>query len=274
MAAGGGLFALGQKSRLELPAAFVYAGSAIGVALAGDLVTLFVFWELMAVGSTLVLWSNGSGKSYRASLRYLMIHLLGGMILFAGITGHIAQTGSVDFTRMALDSPAQWLILIGFLVNAGGAAAVGLAARRLSRSVVERHGVSVGVHDEGGGLRADARLSGHRAADLGRPLHGVLRHRLRAARERHAAHPGVLDRQPGRLHGGGHRHRHRDGAERRRCARLHAHHLQGTAADVGRLGAVHDEPAQMLRTRRPVPQHAGDHRFAESSARWRSRRFR
>jgi multicomponent Na+:H+ antiporter subunit D len=119
MAAGGGLFALGQKNRLELPAAFVYAGSAIGVALAGDLVTLFVFWELMAISSTLVLWSNGSNNSYRASLRYLMIHLLGGMILFAGITGHIAQTGSVDFTRMLLDSPAQWLILIGFLVNAG-----------------------------------------------------------------------------------------------------------------------------------------------------------
>ena len=32
MAAGGGLFALPQKSRLEVPAAFVYAGSAIGVA--------------------------------------------------------------------------------------------------------------------------------------------------------------------------------------------------------------------------------------------------
>ena len=119
MAAGGGLFALGQKSRLELPAAFVYAGSAIGVALAGDLVTLFVFWELMAVGSTLVLWSNGTSDSYRASLRYLMIHLLGGMILFAGITGHITETGSTDFTRMALDSPAQWLILIGFAINAG-----------------------------------------------------------------------------------------------------------------------------------------------------------
>ena len=50
MACGGGLFALGQQSRLEIPAAFVYAGSAIGVALAGDLITVFVFWELMAVG--------------------------------------------------------------------------------------------------------------------------------------------------------------------------------------------------------------------------------
>ncbi len=119
MAAGGGLFALGQKSRVELPAAFVYAGSAIGVALAGDLITVFAFWELMAVGSTLVLWSHGKDTSYRAARRYLMIHLLGGAVLFAGITGHVVQTGSVAFTQMAPDSIAHWLILIGFLVNAG-----------------------------------------------------------------------------------------------------------------------------------------------------------
>jgi multicomponent Na+:H+ antiporter subunit D len=118
MAAGGGLYALNQPSRVEVPAAFVYAGSAIGVALAGDLVTVFAFWELMAVGSTLVIWSQGSADAYRAARRYLMIHLLGGVLLFAGITGHIAQTGSVAFTHIALDSPSNWLVLIGFLINA------------------------------------------------------------------------------------------------------------------------------------------------------------
>ncbi len=125
MAAGGGLFALSQTSRVEVPAAFVYAGSAIGVALAGDLVTVFVFWELMAIGSTLVLWSQGSDAAYRAARRYLMIHLAGGVLLFAGISGHVVDTGSVAFTRMAPDSAAHWLILAGFLVNAG---AVPLAA--------------------------------------------------------------------------------------------------------------------------------------------------
>ncbi|MDP2006047.1 MAG: Na(+)/H(+) antiporter subunit D [Rubrivivax sp.] len=119
MAAGGGLFALGQKSRVEVPAAFVYAGSAIGVALAGDLITVFAFWELMAVGSTLVLWSQGTAGAYRAARRYLMVHLLGGVLLFAGVTGHVVLTGDVAFTRLLLDSPAHWLILIGFLVNAG-----------------------------------------------------------------------------------------------------------------------------------------------------------
>ena len=54
MAFAGALFALCQSRTVELVAAFVYAGSAIGVALAGDLVTVFVFWELMALGSTMV----------------------------------------------------------------------------------------------------------------------------------------------------------------------------------------------------------------------------
>jgi len=116
MAFGGGLFALNQPSRLEVPAAFVYAGSAIGAAMAGDLLTLFVFWELMAIGSTLVLWSGGAR---RAGFRYLMVHLFGGALLMAGIAGHVAATGSVEFTRMTLDTPWHWLMLAGFLVNAG-----------------------------------------------------------------------------------------------------------------------------------------------------------
>ena len=86
--------------------------------LAGDLVTVFVFWELMAIGSTLVVWSAGDA-AYRASMRYLMVHLLGGVLLMAGIAGHVAATGSVAFEAMRPDSVAHWLILAGFLVNVG-----------------------------------------------------------------------------------------------------------------------------------------------------------
>jgi multicomponent Na+:H+ antiporter subunit D len=119
MAFGGALFALNQKHPLELTAALFYAGAAIGVTFAGDLITLFVFWELMAIGSTLVIWSAGTRPAYRASLRYLMIHLLGGVLLMAGIAGHVADTGSIAFQRLATDSVAHWLILAGFLLNAG-----------------------------------------------------------------------------------------------------------------------------------------------------------
>ncbi|MBI4204462.1 MAG: Na(+)/H(+) antiporter subunit D [Betaproteobacteria bacterium] len=119
MVFGGALFALNQTKALELPAAFLYGGSAIGVAFAGDLITVFVFWEIMAIGSTLVVWSAGGRSAYRASLRYLMIHLLGGVLLMAGIAGHVAEFGSIAFGSMTLDSPAHWLILAGFLINAG-----------------------------------------------------------------------------------------------------------------------------------------------------------
>jgi multicomponent Na+:H+ antiporter subunit D len=119
MAAVGGLYALKQESRLEVPAAMFYAGSAIGVVFAGDLITVFIFWELMAIGSTLVIWSAGNRTAYSASMRYVAIHLLGGVVLMAGIAGHVAATGSVAFVAMAPESWAQWLILAGVLINAG-----------------------------------------------------------------------------------------------------------------------------------------------------------
>jgi multicomponent Na+:H+ antiporter subunit D len=118
MAFAGGLYALNQPSRSEVPAAFVYAGSAVGAALAGDLLTLFAFWETMALASTLVVWSARTRESGRAGMRYLAIHLLGGVLLMAGIAGHVADTGSVAFEHMAVDSLAHWLILSGFLLNA------------------------------------------------------------------------------------------------------------------------------------------------------------
>ena len=124
MAFMGALFALNQRSKLELGAAFTYAGAAIGVALCKDLLTLFVFWEVMAVASTLVLVSNGAA-ALKAALRYGLMHFLGGVILMAGIAGHVAQTGSISFEAMTLERWPEMLMLAGILINA---AAVPLGA--------------------------------------------------------------------------------------------------------------------------------------------------
>ena len=118
MAFAGGLFALNQPRVVELTAAYCYAGSAIGVVLAGDLMSVFIFWELMAVASTLVVWSAGP-SAHAAGLRYAAIHLLGGVLLMTGIAGEIAATGSTAFGKMTLDTLPRWLILAGFLINAG-----------------------------------------------------------------------------------------------------------------------------------------------------------
>ena len=118
MAFGGALYALNQTNVTELVAAFFYGGSAVGLAFAGDLITVFVFWEMMAIGSTIVVWGGGGGAR-AAGIRYAVVHLLGGVLLMAGIAGHIADTGSTAFTAMHTDSWAHWLIIAGFLVNAG-----------------------------------------------------------------------------------------------------------------------------------------------------------
>ncbi len=114
----GGLYALRQERRSEIPVAFLYAGTALGVVFAADLITVFVFWELMAVFSTLIVWLGGHARR-AAGQRYAVIHLFGGVLLMAGIAGHVAETGSIAFEAMRANSPANWLILIGFMLNAG-----------------------------------------------------------------------------------------------------------------------------------------------------------
>ncbi len=114
----GGIFAMRQERSAELSAAFVYAGATLGVVMAGDLITLFIFWEVMAIASAVVIWSAG-GNALAAGQRYILVHLLGGVLLMAGIAGEVAQTGSLLFGPLQADSPARILILLAFLINAG-----------------------------------------------------------------------------------------------------------------------------------------------------------
>lgn len=115
----GVLFAAKNDSRVEATAAFIYAGGAMSVVLAKDLITLFVFWEIMAIASTLIVLSGKQKDSAGAGFRYVLLHLLGGVILMVGIAAYAFENGTVDFVAMKLDSLATVLILIGFLLNAG-----------------------------------------------------------------------------------------------------------------------------------------------------------
>jgi len=121
MAFAGGLFAINHCREIEITAAYIYAGSAIGVAFAGDLITLFLFWELMALGSTTVLLTGGGQKAMPAAMRYLLMHIMGGSLLLVGIVTHIDTTGSIAFVAMKPDSFATWMMMLGFLVNAAAA---------------------------------------------------------------------------------------------------------------------------------------------------------
>lgn len=118
MAFGGALYAFQQARWQELAAAYAYAAGAIGVSFAGDLITLFLYWELMALFSTVLVWSGGTDEARAAGVRYAIIHLLGGVILKIGIQGVAIHTGSIDIQPMLATDFDTWMILVGILVNA------------------------------------------------------------------------------------------------------------------------------------------------------------
>jgi len=111
------IYGLSTMHGRERTAALTYAGAAMGVVLAGDLMTLFIFWEVKAVASTFVVLHRRGGNSARAGTRYLFVHLVGGKLLLAGALWHYAQVGTFAFEAMRL-TPATSLILVAFLLSA------------------------------------------------------------------------------------------------------------------------------------------------------------
>ena len=114
----GMIFALHLKDTVQHVAALTYAASALGAVLAGDLVTLYVFWELMVITSVWLIWRRGTDVSFAAGMRYLMIHALGGVLLLAGVIVYYQTTGSIVFELIEPSSIAFQLILVAFLINA------------------------------------------------------------------------------------------------------------------------------------------------------------
>ena len=116
----GMVYALHVKDDVQQVAALTYAGAALGVTFAGDLVSLAVFWELLAVSSVLLIWRRREPGAVAAGFRYLLVHVFGGLLLLAGIVLHWSQTGSLAFVQMEPSAGgAAWaLILVAFLLNA------------------------------------------------------------------------------------------------------------------------------------------------------------
>ncbi|MGB1772656.1 MAG: Na(+)/H(+) antiporter subunit D [Planctomycetota bacterium] len=118
----GVLYALHIKSRVETSAALLYAGSAVATVLAGDLVTLFIGWEMLALTSAFIVWARDSEKALAIGSRYLVFQVLSGLSLLAGLLIHHQAGGSLlisDLGVLDLASPGVPWILLAFGVKAG-----------------------------------------------------------------------------------------------------------------------------------------------------------
>lgn len=113
------LYALHVKEEWQHVSAFLYIGSTLGVVFAGDLFTLLFFWEVMAWASLFLIWYRKTDAAWKAGFRYIMVHSVGGVCLFAGVVLHLRTTGSIawGFETLQRGTSASYLMLIAFFIN-------------------------------------------------------------------------------------------------------------------------------------------------------------
>lgn len=111
----GSIFSLHVQDTKQHIAGVMYAGSALGAVFSGDLITLFIFWELLAISSVFLIWARGTERALKAGMRYLIFQVLSGVLLLAGALVYYRNTGSLAFEHIGLEAgTAGWLIFIAF----------------------------------------------------------------------------------------------------------------------------------------------------------------
>jgi multicomponent Na+:H+ antiporter subunit D len=113
------IYAFHVRQASQHVAGLVYAGSGIAAVFAGDLVTLFVWWELTAISSVFLIWARKTERSYRAGMRYVVIQVGSGVLLLAGVILYSKSAGTITFGKLIADdgtlaSSASGVLLIFF----------------------------------------------------------------------------------------------------------------------------------------------------------------
>ena len=99
--------------------ALLYVGSALGAVFSGDLISLFCYWECMAISSAFLIWARRSSKSSKAGIRYLIVHLISGLLLLGAALIQFDRNGTIAFDYIGLGKFEGWLILIAFGIKCG-----------------------------------------------------------------------------------------------------------------------------------------------------------
>ena len=143
-------------------AAFLYVAGSLGVTLAGDYLTLFIFWELMAFSSVFLVWYREAAALHR-----------GGLPLPAGPRGrradplrrHLPPLPGAPRPPLHQDPDvqnatlAEYLIMIGFALNAAVPPLHAWLPDAYPRGDRHRRGVHVRLHHQDRRLRPGPRLS-------------------------------------------------------------------------------------------------------------------
>lgn len=105
------VYAMHLRDSVQQTVILVYAGSAVGGTLAGDLITLFVYWELAGLSSVFLIWAGRGERSYRAGMRYLLAQVTSGLLMLAGIVLRLRAGEGLEFGYIGLDGLGGAFIL-------------------------------------------------------------------------------------------------------------------------------------------------------------------
>jgi len=97
------------------PALIITLGSCMGIFMAGDLFTLFVFFEIMSLMSYALVVHEETVSALKAGYKYLIMTIIGGLALFFGIIITFEVAGTVSLSGPALFREPTTLGLFAFI---------------------------------------------------------------------------------------------------------------------------------------------------------------
>jgi multicomponent Na+:H+ antiporter subunit D len=104
------------------PVLIITLASCMGIFMAGDLFTLFVFFEAMSLISYVLVVHEETVEALRAGYKYLIMTIIGGLALFFGIIITFELAGTVTLTGATLikePSALAFFAFISFLIGFG-----------------------------------------------------------------------------------------------------------------------------------------------------------
>ena len=89
-----GIYSFHLRDPWQVSMSLLYAATAVGVAFAGDMLSLFLWWEGLAITSVFQIWGRRTRQAEEAGFRYLFFHVSSGLLLLAGILIRYHDGGS------------------------------------------------------------------------------------------------------------------------------------------------------------------------------------
>lgn len=112
------IYAMHKPCRVTDASGLAYAGAAIAALFAGDFLTLFIYWELTAVTSVLLILRGESDRRLGAAMRYLLMQVASGVFLLGGAALLWHNGSGLLIQPLDANSLAGGLILLAFGIKA------------------------------------------------------------------------------------------------------------------------------------------------------------